>query len=311
MRRGAVVYLLAALVFGAVSSHSAVAQTVAVVVDGRVVGFDQPPVVSGGRLLVPLRGVFERLGAQVFWQPEAGRVVARRAATTVILHPGNRQASVNGRRMLLDSAPIMLQGRVLVPLRFVSEALGAGVNWDSASRVVYITSSRVGAAPPPAPAPAPAEPIRPPLRVPQPQPAPEVIEGTVVRVDTHTSPQRVHVLGNGVRSTIVVIPETSIFLTDSSTGRTAAAGIDQIRRGDHVRVTLDPHLQASVIRATYRELSGRLEGLSGRVVALGGQAFSLADDVVFTLDGREVTRDALARGMEVAVRINPQTGEVW
>jgi hypothetical protein len=101
------VILMTALLVGASPGDPAVAQTVSVIVDGRVVGFDQPPAVIAGRLLVPLRGVFERLGARVIWQPGYGRVVAQRADTQVVLQPGSRQAFVNGQSVVLDSAPLV------------------------------------------------------------------------------------------------------------------------------------------------------------------------------------------------------------
>lgn len=323
VKQGAVVVLLAALFLGAGPGRPAVAQAVSVVVDGRIVAFDQPPAVIGGRLLIPLRGVFERLGARVLWQPESRQVVARRGPTTILLQPGNRYAWVNGRAVTLDAPPLVLQGRVLVPLWFVSEALGADVDWDAATRTVSVTSSRPGALPPrplpqpepPPPAPAPAatpEPIDPPIRIPPPQPVPTVIEGTVARVDAHTVPPRLHVRTTATISSVVVRPETAIFVTETSTGRSGAAALDQIRRGDQVRVTLDAHLQAMMISASHREVIGRLEGVSARLIALaGGQGFRLAEEVLFLLDGREVTRDALRRGMELTLRMHPQTGEVW
>ncbi|MEW6280177.1 MAG: copper amine oxidase N-terminal domain-containing protein [Candidatus Eremiobacterota bacterium] len=124
-----------------------------VVVDGRELTFDQPPITEGGRLLVPLRGIFESLGADVVYLPSDRTIRATRGTTRVELPLGSRVASVNGRLLSLDVPARSLGGRTLVPLRFVSEALGAEVSWAAASQTVSIVSQ---AMPPPvssAPAP--------------------------------------------------------------------------------------------------------------------------------------------------------------
>ncbi|MDQ7841976.1 MAG: copper amine oxidase N-terminal domain-containing protein [bacterium] len=310
-----------------VAAQAVGAQAVRVVVDGQVVAFDRPPAVIAGRLLIPLRGVFERLGAQVEWHPDPGRVVARHGATVVVLQLGNRYALVDGRQVMLDVPPVVLGGRTLVPLRFVGEALGAGVNWDSVGRVVYVTSQRPAALPPaPAPRPAPVppwvpapppagtpEPIRPlPIIPPTPQPALTVVDGTVAQVDLHTVPARLYVSADGLLWRFAVTAATGVFLTEVSTGRGGATSLDQIRRGDLVRVTADPTGLAVSVRASHRGLSGRLEGLGQRVLVLtDGQTLRVADEATFFLDGRETARDLLRQGMEVYLRINPQTGDVW
>ncbi|MGQ0549541.1 MAG: hypothetical protein ACT4PY_07730 [Armatimonadota bacterium] len=68
-----------------------------------------------------------------------------------------------------------------------------------------------------------AEPIDPPIRIPRPQPVPAVLEGTVMRVDMHASPPRLHVRANGVTSSVVVGPEASVFVTEISSRRGGAA----------------------------------------------------------------------------------------
>lgn len=133
-----------------------------VTVNGQPVTFDQPPVQRIGRVYVPLRGVFERLGATVVYQ--AGAIAATRGATTVSLRVGSPSAVVNGATTTLDAAPFTIGARVLVPLRFVAQALGATVNYDGSSRSVAI--GQPGQAPPPppnavlTPAPAPARLLR-------------------------------------------------------------------------------------------------------------------------------------------------------
>ncbi len=296
----------------------AAAQPVTVTVDGSVVAFDQPPVMVGGRVLIPMRGVFQRLGARVEWVDSAQQVIARRGSTVVVLQPGVRSARVNGQIIALDVPALIVGGRTLVPLRFVGQALGVRVDWNDASRIVSVSSASGQALPAPqvqAPAPAPIAPPGPPLYVQTPPPVgPPIrqVEGTVVRVDTQSVPPRLFGRTDGNVWSTVVTPATSIFLTEVTTGRGGSVGLDEIRRGDFVRVTEYPPGQAAEIRASYRELVGRLDGWATRVLYLtNGQALRLADDSLFILDGQVVNRDLLRQGMEVTMRLNPQTNEVW
>ncbi|MDR7416130.1 MAG: copper amine oxidase N-terminal domain-containing protein [Armatimonadota bacterium] len=111
-----------------------------VVVDGERLAVEVPPVEVAGRVLVPLREIFERLGAEVGFAEATRTVHVRRGDMTVRLVVGGTVAWVNDRPTPLDVPVSVIRGRVMVPLRFVSEALGAVVEWDGASRTVVITS---------------------------------------------------------------------------------------------------------------------------------------------------------------------------
>lgn len=111
-----------------------------VVINGTAIVFDQPPLTRDGRVYVPLRGIFERLGAAVVFS--AGRIAATAGPHTIGLQIGEASATVDGIVQNLDAPPIVIAGRTLVPLRFVSQALGARVAYDSAARVVDVTAPR-------------------------------------------------------------------------------------------------------------------------------------------------------------------------
>ena len=112
-----------------------------VTVNGEPVEFTRArPMMRGGRVMVPVRGVFERLGGTVQWMPEARAVTGSGAggANPFRMEVNSRRAFVNDTDTRLDAAPRMVDGSVYVPLRFVSEALGGQVTWDNASRTVAI-----------------------------------------------------------------------------------------------------------------------------------------------------------------------------
>jgi len=302
--------LLCTLVATLVPAAPVSAQTIRVIVDGQPVVFDQPPITIGGRVLVPLRGVFERLGAFVEWEPSTNVVTAVRSGTQIQLQIGNRRALVNGNPTLLDIPPMVVRGRTLVPLRFISEALGAQVDWDPGARIVYVSSGQTGQPPLPRP-PAPQPPVVQPPVTPTPPPSAAVIEGVVVRLDTQTSPQRIYVQRDNQIHTFVITPDTAINRVDVTTGAGGAVSIDQVRVGDFVRVTGDTQGRAILVRVQVREVTGRLDVLAGRALVLAdGRTFMLADNVRFTLDGRLVGRELFRAGMDVTLRLNPQTNEV-
>jgi len=137
---------LAASLLGSLSISPAAAQSVAIVVNGAGVTFDQPPVERAGRVFVPLRSVFERLGASVVYAN--GDINAQGNGRSVHLHIGSTQAVVNGQTLTMDVAPFLIGARTLVPLRFVAQSLGAAVNWNQSNNTVYIQGNGSAYVPP-------------------------------------------------------------------------------------------------------------------------------------------------------------------
>ncbi|KAF1085778.1 hypothetical protein SPSYN_00507 [Sporotomaculum syntrophicum] len=92
------------------------------------------------RTLVPVRFVSEALGAGVNWDPETKRITITDGGKEIVLTLGTSVVQINGVKQTIDCAPATLPpGRTFVPLRFVSETLGAGVEYDSASCQILIT----------------------------------------------------------------------------------------------------------------------------------------------------------------------------
>jgi len=129
----------AALALALAGTHAAVAQsTVAVTVNGSAMALNPPPTERAGRVFVPLRGVFENLGASVVYA--SGVINATGRGHTISLTIGSQQATVDGQPQTVDVAPFIIGASTYVPLRFVSQALGAVVNYDGANRIVAISA---------------------------------------------------------------------------------------------------------------------------------------------------------------------------
>lgn len=121
----------------------AFAQQITVKVDGNEVDFPgMGPQMMGGRVMVPVRGVFEHMGALVTWHAATREVKARDANTDITLKIGSTSALVNGNPVSLDVPARVVNGRTIVPLRFLSENLGANVQWVEADRLVLITTGQ-------------------------------------------------------------------------------------------------------------------------------------------------------------------------
>jgi hypothetical protein len=121
------------------------AQNIRVSVNGDPVRFTgMGPQQVQGRVLVPLRGVLEKLGAYVDWVPRTQTVVATKGNMDLQLRLGSRTAFVNGKEVALDVPATTMGGSTMVPLRFVGETLGADVRWDAQSATVMISAPTVG-----------------------------------------------------------------------------------------------------------------------------------------------------------------------
>lgn len=94
-----------------------------------------------GRTMVPMRAVFEKMGATVGWISNSNTATYKLGDKEVKIKIGEKRAMVNGKYVSIDSAAELKNGRTLVPLRFISETLGATVNWDDKSWSVFIVTS--------------------------------------------------------------------------------------------------------------------------------------------------------------------------
>ena len=110
-----------------------------VVVNGNALSTDQPPVIVEGRTLVPLRAIFEALGASVDWNNDEKKVTSTKGSDTITLVIGEKRLHKNGKEIVLDVPAQIVNSRTMVPARAVSEALGSKVDWNGDTKTVTIT----------------------------------------------------------------------------------------------------------------------------------------------------------------------------
>lgn len=134
-----------ATAFPLIAASLAMGQQIRTTLNGTPVQFnDVQPVSVNGRVLVPVRGIFEQMGVNVGWDAADQRVYADGNGRNVVLYIGKRIAQVNGHDVSLDVPATTYNGRTMVPLRFISEAMGATVNWDAPDNLVAITTATMG-----------------------------------------------------------------------------------------------------------------------------------------------------------------------
>ena len=111
-------------------------------VSGKASTIDVAPFIdkSSGRTLVPVRFISEALGFDVTYNEKTKEVTIRNNDTVVVIKIGSKIATVNGKSVTLDVAPVIQNGRTFVPVRFISETMGFKVEWNSNTRKITITN---------------------------------------------------------------------------------------------------------------------------------------------------------------------------
>lgn len=111
-----------------------------VYVDGSEIEFNTEPFIKNESVLVPLRQIFEAIGADVVWDGATKTITATRDNDVVVLTIGRDTAYKNGESIKLSVSPQVVNGSTYVPLRFIAESFGANVDWVASEKTVYINS---------------------------------------------------------------------------------------------------------------------------------------------------------------------------
>ena len=144
MKKVLCIVLTLLLLLPAMSGFAAEETPVTVWIDGEQLVFDVDPIIENGRTLVPMRGIFEALGATVAWDSDTRTVTAVRGDDVMKITIDQNVLTKNDASITLDVPAKIVNNRTLVPVRAVSEGLDAQVDWDGeASRVIITTKTEV------------------------------------------------------------------------------------------------------------------------------------------------------------------------
>lgn len=111
---------------------------IAVQFNGKYMTFDVPPCLINDRTMVPMRAIFEVLGCSVEWDDASQTATGMRNGSVVSLTIGANKGSIDGEKVDLDAPAALISDRTMIPLRFVSEAMGALVAWEDETNTVRI-----------------------------------------------------------------------------------------------------------------------------------------------------------------------------
>jgi hypothetical protein len=287
-----------------------------VTVNSEAVDFaGQQPISQGGRVLVPLRGVLEKLGAYVQYDGAARVVTALKGDLNIRLPIGGREATVNQRPVSLDVPAQVVNGSTLVPLRFVAESLGANVDYNPAANTVAITAGQVAGG--------------------TPQPAPgggglgqsETIVGTVVAMYTDQTPRRIVLRTAGSTANQTIPLGNRVVVSLQRNGQDVPVTLERVDVGDRVSIRKNPRGVAQEITiVTRRQGAGGNRGenattFTGRFDSYGAggvnrsvittqdsRTIEVPTNVPVIIDGRRVTLRELRDGDQITVTVNPNNG---
>lgn len=155
MKRCILVIVAASLLLAALALPASA--QIKVVANGNNLILDSPPVIKEGRTLVPLRATATAVGSEVTWSHITNTVWLIKGDIMIQLDPGSQtvfigqldwphprfgepkfNSDIKVKTIVLDVPPQMMNNRIMVPLRFISENLGASVQWDGPTRTIFI-----------------------------------------------------------------------------------------------------------------------------------------------------------------------------
>lgn len=135
-----VLIAMVVLPFASFTNVAKASSEISVTIDSRPVYFDVAPQSVDGRVMVPLRAIFESLGATVGWDGSTQTITGTKDQTKVVLRVNDENAEVNGKPVKLSAAATSIDGRTFVPARFIAESFGADVKWDENRQQVIIST---------------------------------------------------------------------------------------------------------------------------------------------------------------------------
>lgn len=142
MKKIASLTMVVLLLLGMFAFNVSAQENVSVYIEGEKVEFDVQPQIINGRTMVPMRKIFEQLGATVEWEQTTQTITGKKEDTTIIMQIDNNELSVNDNVSTLDVAPIVVDGRTLVPVRAIAESFGIDVLWYGDIETVAIYSDK-------------------------------------------------------------------------------------------------------------------------------------------------------------------------
>lgn len=138
MKKLITLFLTAFLALTVMVFPASAAGEIKVVLDGKEISFDQPPVIVNDRTMVPMRAIFEALGAEVDWNEETRTATGSKCGIYIDFQIDEPYMLKNTINIELDAPATLINGRTMLPVRAVAESFGVEVSWEAETRTVYM-----------------------------------------------------------------------------------------------------------------------------------------------------------------------------
>lgn len=142
MKKFVSLLLVMALMFS-INIATFASETIYVTLDGNYIEFDVKPQIINGRTMVPIRAIFEKMGATVEWDGSTSSAICTKDGTVVKMTVNSVDMYINNQLTKMDVSPVVIDGRTLAPARYVAESFGADVQWSHKKSTVVICSKGV------------------------------------------------------------------------------------------------------------------------------------------------------------------------
>jgi hypothetical protein len=269
-------------------------RTIAIEINGEVLSTGTPPRVVGGRLLVPLRDVFDALGIVV--RREGSVISARLPTGSVSFTVGSYEATVDGRPVSLDTPVVDLDGTTFGPLKLLVAAFGAEANYDQKEERVEIVSAYIG---------------RNNVAEQQRAGGGTDVQGVIAAVDADSQPPALTVVRGGTSRTISITSDAKIWTEDVTIHTQLKGDFSDIRVGDAVHAILSPDGRVVSVFDFYKSTSGTLTAIAPTAFVLeNGRVVTPAATTEISLNSAAAKVTDLRVGDFVTVRSNPESGEL-
>ncbi len=269
-------------------------RTIAIAINGEALATDTPPQSVGGRMLVPLRDVFEALGIALV--RSGATVTAKLPTGSVSIAVNSRNAVVNGTPVRLDAPVSDIDGTLYAPLELLVAAFGARATYDRRSARVEIVSAYLGRT-------SSAEQQR--------AGGGTDVQGVVSAIDSDSQPPSLTVVRGGTSRTISVTSEAKIWTEDVTIHSQLRGAFADVRVGDAVHAILAKDGRVVSIFDFYKSTSGTVAALTASALVLqSGRVVTPGKTTEIALNSAAAKIDDLKIGDYVTVRSNPESGEL-
>ncbi|GAC1546017.1 MAG: hypothetical protein NVS3B16_16120 [Vulcanimicrobiaceae bacterium] len=269
-------------------------RTISIAINGEALATDTPPQSVNGRILVPLRDVFEALGIAV---TRTGNSIAAKLPTgSVVIAVNSRSAVVNGTAVVLDAPVTDIDGTLYVPLKLLVAAFGARASYDQRSARVEVVSSYIGRT-------SGAEQQR--------SGGGTDVQGVVAAIDANSQPPSLTVVRGGTSRTISVTSEAKIWSEDVTIHSQLRGVLGDVRVGDAVHAILAKDGRVVSIFDYYKSTSGTVAAAAPSAIVLeSGRVVTPGKTTEIALNSAPAKLDEIRVGDYVTVRSNPESGEL-